>query len=78
MYTDDELLPISALQHLQFCPRRAGLVHLERVWAENRFTTEGRDRSCTGRLCLPKNVSYRTSTRRPMAIAVKRVSPRNG
>lgn len=41
MFTDDELLPISALQHLLFCPRRAALVHLERLWAENRFTVEG-------------------------------------
>ena len=42
MFTDDELLPISALQHYVFCPRRAALVHVERIWAENRFTAEGR------------------------------------
>ena len=42
MFTDDELLPISALQHFVFCPRRAALVHIERLWAENRFTAEGR------------------------------------
>lgn len=41
MFTEDQLLPISALQHLRFCERRAALVHIERLWAENRFTVEG-------------------------------------
>jgi CRISPR-associated exonuclease Cas4 len=41
MYTDDELLPISALQHLLFCERQCALIHIEGVWAENRFTIEG-------------------------------------
>ena len=42
MYPEDDLLPISALQHLAFCPRQWGLIHLEGLWAENRFTVEGR------------------------------------
>ena len=42
MYTEDELLPISALQHLVFCPRQCALIHIEQVWAENVFTAEGR------------------------------------
>ena len=42
MFTEDDLLPISALQHLLFCPRRCGLIHLEQAWAENRLTAEGR------------------------------------
>lgn len=37
-----ESLPISALQHWLFCPRQCALIHVERVWAENRFTAEGR------------------------------------
>lgn len=41
-YPDNELLPISALQHLMFCERQWGLIHLEGVWAENRLTAEGR------------------------------------
>ena len=41
MYSEDDLLPISALQHLRFCRRRCALVHLEGLWAENRFTAEG-------------------------------------
>jgi len=42
MYTEDELLPISALQHYAFCPRQCALIHLEGIWDENRFTAEGR------------------------------------
>jgi CRISPR-associated exonuclease Cas4 len=36
-----EPLPISALNHLLYCERRAALVHLEQAWADNRFTAEG-------------------------------------
>lgn len=36
------LLPISALQHLYFCPRQCALIHVEQAWIENRFTAEGR------------------------------------
>jgi CRISPR-associated exonuclease Cas4 len=42
MYSEDELLPISALQHLAFCERQWALIHLEGIWAENRLTSEGR------------------------------------
>ncbi len=42
VYTEDELIPISALQHLLYCERQCALIHLERVWEENRFTAEGR------------------------------------
>lgn len=38
----EELLPISALQHYAYCPRQFALIHVEQVWAENRFTAEGR------------------------------------
>lgn len=41
MFTEDQLLPISALQHWLFCPRQCALIHLEQAWAENRFTAEG-------------------------------------
>ena len=41
MFTEDQLLPISALQHLLFCPRQCALIHLEQVWSENKFTVEG-------------------------------------
>lgn len=41
LYSEDELLPISALQHLAYCPRQYTLIHLEQIWADNRYTTEG-------------------------------------
>jgi CRISPR-associated exonuclease Cas4 len=37
-----EPIPISALQHAVYCRRQAALIHLERMWEENRFTAEGR------------------------------------
>jgi CRISPR-associated exonuclease Cas4 len=41
-FTEDDLLPLSALQHLLFCERQAALIHIERVWAENPLTVEGK------------------------------------
>ena len=42
MFTEDELLPLSALQHLLFCERQCALIHVEQAWSENRLTVEGR------------------------------------
>ncbi len=42
MFSEDDLLPISALQHLLFCERQCALIHVERLWVENRFTIEGK------------------------------------
>ncbi len=42
MYHDDNLLMLSALQHLLFCPRQCALIHVEQLWIENRLTAEGR------------------------------------
>lgn len=41
MFSDDALVPISALQHLLFCERQCALIHIERVWVENKLTVEG-------------------------------------
>jgi len=41
MYSEDDLLALSALQHLLYCERQCALIHIEQVWAENRFTAEG-------------------------------------
>lgn len=38
---DTEPIPLSALQHAVYCLRQAALIHLERAWADNRFTAEG-------------------------------------
>ena len=37
----DDPIPISAIQHAVYCLRQAALIHVERLWAENRFTAEG-------------------------------------
>lgn len=42
MFTEEELLPLSALQHLLFCERQCALIHIEQLWTENLFTAEGR------------------------------------
>ncbi len=41
MEDTEQPLLISALQHIAFCPRQFALIHIEQVWAENRFTAEG-------------------------------------
>jgi len=42
MYTEDDFIPLSALQHLIFCERQCALIHIEQAWAENLFTAEGK------------------------------------
>ena len=42
MFSEDELLPLSALQRLLFCERQCALTHIEQLWEENRLTAEGR------------------------------------
>lgn len=37
----DDPIPISALQHAVFCLRQAALIHVERLWTDNRLTAEG-------------------------------------
>ena len=39
---EDALVPVSALQHYLFCPRQCALIHVERMWAEDGATAEGR------------------------------------
>lgn len=42
MYSETDLLPLSALQHYIYCPRQCALIHIEQQWVENRYTAEGR------------------------------------
>lgn len=42
MYTEDDFLQLSALQHFIFCRRQCALIHIEQAWDENLFTAEGR------------------------------------
>ncbi len=41
MYTEDEMLMLSGIQHFMFCPRQWALIHIEQQWSENKLTTEG-------------------------------------
>lgn len=41
-FAEDDLLPLSALQHLLFCERQCALIHLEQIWVESSLTAEGR------------------------------------
>jgi len=43
MFDEDDLLPLSGLQHLAFCERQWALIHIEQVWSENVLTAEGRE-----------------------------------
>ena len=42
MFSEDDLLPLSAIQHFVFCERQCALIHIEQQWEENRFTAQGR------------------------------------
>jgi CRISPR-associated exonuclease Cas4 len=41
-FSEDELIMISALQHIAFCERQCALIHIEQLWDENLMTAEGR------------------------------------
>jgi CRISPR-associated exonuclease Cas4 len=42
MYEPDDLIQLSALQHMVFCPRQCALIHVEQTWKESGRTAEGR------------------------------------
>jgi CRISPR-associated exonuclease Cas4 len=41
-YAEEDLLPLSAIQHLLFCERQCALIHIEGAWVENILTAKGR------------------------------------
>ncbi len=41
-YNEEDLLPLSGIQHFAYCERQWGLIHVERQWVENLRTAEGR------------------------------------
>ena len=41
IYRDEDLLPLSGLQHFAFCRRQWALIHVENQWQENLRTVEG-------------------------------------
>ncbi len=70
MEESDDLVPLSALQHYLYCPRQCALIHVERLWAENRQTAEGRllhDRADTPQ--IERRHGVRTITAMPLSSA---------
>ncbi len=71
MYSEEQFLSISAMQHYMYCKRRFALVHIEQIWQDNLYTAEGIDlhqrvdsskRECRGNLLIARTVklhSYR-------------------
>ena len=41
IYSEDDFLQLSGLQHFKFCRRQWALIHVENQWAENSRTTDG-------------------------------------
>jgi CRISPR-associated exonuclease Cas4 len=41
MYSEDDLLSISGLQHMLYCKRQCALIHVEQLWSDNFFTARG-------------------------------------
>lgn len=68
MSAEEDLIPLSALQHFLYCPRQCALIHLEQQWAENRQTAEGRllhDRADTP--SVERRHGVRTITAMPLS-----------
>ena len=41
MYSVDDYLPLSGVQHFAYCPRQWALIHIEQYWADNGRTVDG-------------------------------------
>lgn len=41
MIDDDDAIPLSALEHHEYCPRQAALIHVDGLWQDNRHTVRG-------------------------------------
>jgi len=41
IYSDDDMLMLSGIQHFRFCPRQWALIHIDQQWEDNRLTMEG-------------------------------------
>lgn len=40
-WSDEDWVPISALEHFAYCPRQCALIHVEQVFEDNRWTLRG-------------------------------------
>ena len=41
MFSEDDYIQLSSLQHYVYCPRQCGLIHVEDEWNDNVFTVRG-------------------------------------
>lgn len=41
LYSEDDMLMLSGIQHIAFCERQWALIHIEQQWKENVLTVEG-------------------------------------
>ena len=41
-YDAEIVVPISAIEHYEYCPRQCALIHVDGVWSDNRHTVRGR------------------------------------
>ena len=41
MYSEDDYLQLSGIQHFAFCRRQWALIHIEQQWSENYRTVDG-------------------------------------
>lgn len=41
MWTDDDWVPVSALEHYAYCPRQCALIHVEQTFEDNLWTVRG-------------------------------------
>ena len=41
-FSEEDYVPLSALEHYSYCPRQCALIHVEQVFEENVFTLRGR------------------------------------
>ena len=42
MYSEEDYIQLSAIQHYVFCPRQCALIHVHGIWDENMFTAKGK------------------------------------
>jgi CRISPR-associated exonuclease Cas4 len=41
IYSEDDMLMLSGIQHFMFCARQWALIQIEQAWADNKLTAEG-------------------------------------
>lgn len=46
IYSEEEMLQLSGIQHYVFCPRQWALIHIDQLWVDNILTAEGTMRHC--------------------------------